>query len=429
MKILIVGSGAREHALAWKAAQSPVASEIIITPGNVGCESVAETINIASDDIQNLVRLAKERNIDLTIVGPEIPLSLGIVEEFERKGLRIFGPSSHASRIESSKSWAKHLMDNLGIPTAHAHFFETAKNAWAYVQTLYQGAYVIKADGLLAGKGVVVPKSHEAAKKTLHVMEQTGILDEGKPVLIEDKLEGKEISVFAFIDGPKVSHPVSACDYKRAFDGDTGGNTGGMGSYSPFEGWNRTLENDIRANFIKPVAEALVERGTPYKGMLYLGMMLTPHGSKVIEFNCRFGDPECQALMPLMESDLVAICNDVASPESTTPDVKWSEKTSVAVVAASEGYPGEIKRGEIIYGMGEAEKKALMFYSGLSHNASGQIVNSGGRVATAVGVKEKYVDAKIQAYSAFSKFNFKGMHYRSDISEHLTLFTLGKLGK
>ncbi len=412
MNVMVVGSGAREHALAWKIASSPKVSNVIVAPGNPGCKEFSEIFDIPVHDFKRLIALAVERDIDLTIVGPEAPLIGGITDFFSARGMRIFGPSASAARIEGSKQWAKKLMERYHIPTAKAKFFEDAHSGIEYSKGLECGSFVIKADGLAAGKGVVLPESHEEAEEVI----SRGLGDNGRRFLIEERLIGKEVSVFAFVDGSVVSTQAAVCDYKRAYDGDTGGNSGGMGGYAPPEFWTPSLSNEIASSILRPVVTAMQNEGCGYRGILYAGIMVTPCGPKVIEFNCRFGDPECEILMPLMKSDIAEVCMAVCESSFLDVEVDWGEDASLAVVLASGGYPGSYETGKEVQGLNEAAvDDALIFHAGTKFDEKGRIVTGGGRVLVSIGTGTSLATAREKAYKVASRIHFEGAYYRSDI--------------
>ena len=341
MNILVVGNGAREHAITWKLSQSPSVGNLFVAPGNAGTHFIANNVQIPADDIPSLIDFASDNSIDLTVIGPEAPLAEGIVDSFTDAGLLAFGPTQAASRIESSKVFAKTLMRDNGVPTAASQPFTDFEAARAHLDTC-PVPIVIKADGLAAGKGVTVAQTREQAQQALREsMLDRAFGDAGDCVLIEECMEGQEVSVFAFVDGPYVSPMVAACDYKRVGDGDTGPNTGGMGSFSPPlpQHWNADLEAHVRSVIMEPIAQGLVNIGAPYRGILYLGMMLTEEGPKVLEFNCRLGDPETQVILPRLNSDLAEIFHATARGELQDIDIEWDDRACVGVVAASGATP------------------------------------------------------------------------------------------
>ena len=416
LRVLVIGSGGREHALAWRLRQDPSVRDVLIAPGNAGTGSVGENVDVAADDIEGLVKLAIARRVDLTIVGPEIPLIAGVVDRFQEAGLKIFGPSKAAARIEGSKAWAKDVMERHGVPTARAVGFDGADEAIAYASSLPEASYVLKADGPAGGKGVVLPESHAEAEVTIRAMIDDGLFgSSGATVLVEDRINGPEISVFAFVCGTDVSPEVAACDYKRAFDGDEGPNTGGVGAYTPPEMWTSELAGTIRRDVLERVAKALVEEGCPYSGVIYAGLMLTTVGAKVIEFNCRFGDPETQVILPLFKGDFAEACMAVANGVLTPESVRWRPGAAAAVVVTSGGYPGVYKTGARISGIRDAEKSGLVFHAG-TKLANGEVVTAGGRVLACVGQGDDLRTARGRAYDAAGKIEFEGAYYRTDIA-------------
>ena len=386
MKALVVGGGAREHAIAWKLRQSPLVEELYVAPGNAGTAAIATNLPIADTDLDGLAQAAKQHGVDLAVVGPEIPLAMGIVDHFQAAGLTIFGPTQAAARIESSKVFAKELMLKYGVPTGRAEVFDSYEEADRYVRE-HSPPLVVKADGLAAGKGVTVADTRQAAVNALReCMVDRVFGDSGDRVLVEECLRGREVSVFAFVDGETVSPLVAACDYKRAHDGDRGPNTGGMGAYSPPEFWNTDLERKVRDAIMEPVARALAKEGCPYRGVLYGGLILTEDGPKVIEFNCRLGDPEAQVLMPRLSSDLAEILVAVLEGKLSETTTKWSSDACVGVAAASGGYPASYETGFAISGLSQAAETAEVFHAGTRLGTDGAgPVTSGGRVLTVVG--------------------------------------------
>ena len=415
MKILIVGSGAREHALVWKLRQSNTPNQLFVTPGNPGAGELAERFDVPDSDISGIVDLARNIGTDLVVIGPEAPLAAGLADELEQAGISAFGPNAAAARIESSKDWAKGLMRRHGIPTALAQSFNSPDEALEHLKTLSEGSYVVKADGLAAGKGVVVPETFEEAKQAV-----VGFLGEkqfGSSLLIEERLFGIEVSVFAFIDGETVSAEIAACDYKRVGDGDIGPNTGGMGSYSPPEFWNPDLAARVRREILEPTAHGMAAEGCPYRGMLYAGLMLTSDGPKVIEFNSRFGDPEAQVILPRLTTDLAAICRATAEGRLSDVDVNWGGPPHVCVVMASGGYPERYETGVPINGIEQPGSAGHVFHAGTGTGPSGDVVTAGGRVLSAVGSGRTMRDARDKAYELASHISFEGAHFRTDIAE------------
>lgn len=430
MKVLVVGNGGREHALAWKLTQSELVSELLIAPGNAGTASLGENVPVDAEDVDALLDLALERKVDLTIVGPEVPMVAGIADRFAEAGLKIFAPTAAAARLEGSKSWAKDLMRRVNVRTAEARTFENSEEALAYALSKPEGAYVIKADGLAAGKGVLLPDTHqEATNAILSMIDGNAFGDAGDTLLIEDRTSGPEVSVFAFVQGEHVSAEVAACDYKRADDDDEGPNTGGMGAYTPPEFWTPELAAQIRREVLEPVAKGMVADGSPYSGVLYAGLMLTEDGPSVIEFNCRFGDPECEVLMPTLESDLVEICLAVAEGKLAETEVRWGNGAQVCVVMTSGGYPGKYRTGVPISGLDtdtpDSVPERLVFHAGTATNDQGETVTAGGRVLVVVGSGEDVGEARDAAYENVAQISFQREHHRTDIAARAVPVSLG----
>ncbi len=416
MKVLVVGSGAREHAILWKLAQSPRNPELFAAPGNAGTAAIATNLPIAVTDLDALVAAAHEHGIDLTIVGPELPLTVGIVDRFRQEGLQIFGPTKAAARIEGSKSFARHIMRDAGAPTPAFEVFDDANAARAYVRS--QGApIVIKADGLASGKGVVVAQSvDEALEAVEDAMVNRAFGASGERVVIEQCLVGQEVSVFCFTDGAHVTPLVPACDYKRVFDGDRGPNTGGMGGYSPPPWWDVAMEQQIRETCIEPVIREMARQDSLFTGVLYGGLMLTGDGPSIIEFNCRLGDPEAQLILPRMENDLLDVVEAALDGSLPSCDLRWSSACAAGVVLAPDGYPGPHETGKHIGGLAEAGRGALVFHAGTAVADSGALVTSGGRTLKVVGLGATMAEARARAYAAAEEITFEGKHYRTDIA-------------
>ena len=417
MNVLVVGNGAREHAITWKLSQSPLVGRLYVAPGNAGTHAIANNIPINSEDIPALIDFASENSIDLAVVGPEAPLASGIVDSFTDVGLLAFGPTKAAARIESSKSFAKALMANCAVPTAASETFSGYEAASAHLDTCPM-PIVVKADGLAAGKGVTIAQTREDARLALREsMLDRQFGDAGDSVLIEEYMEGKEVSVFAFVDGQYVSPMVAACDYKRVGDGDAGPNTGGMGSFSPPlpQHWNPDLEAQVRATIMEPVAGGLVDMGCPYRGILYLGMMLTEDGPSVLEFNCRLGDPETQVILPRLKSDLAEILLATASGNLGGLQIEWDDRSCVGVVAASGGYPSSYATGYPIDGIREVDYGAIVFHAGTRLDGD-TIVTDGGRVLTVSAIADTLADAHALAYENIRRITFKDGFYRTDIA-------------
>ena len=415
MRILVVGSGAREHAITWKLSQSPLVEDLIVAPGNAGTAEIASNVNVSPEDLAGLHRLARDEAIDLTVVGPEAPLAAGIADRFQDAGLPIFGPTCEAARIESSKLFAKRLMLDSGIPTSAARAFSSFGEASEYVEGLAMPV-VVKADGLAAGKGVVVADSRDEAMDALQACLEARVFGAaGEVVLIEECLVGREVSVFAFVDGAHVSAMVAACDYKRAEDGDAGPNTGGMGSFTPPSFWDEDLEHRVRTEIMEPAAAALAERGSPYTGVLYAGIMVTEEGPRVFEFNCRLGDPETQVVLPRLKTDLAEVMMCTARGSLSDLCVDWGTEAAVGVVVASGGYPGSYDTGFQIDGL-ESMEDAVVFHAGTRPDARGEVLTDGGRVLTVVSTADSVEEARRRVYGNVSRIGFSESFYRTDIA-------------
>ncbi|RKQ63861.1 phosphoribosylamine--glycine ligase [Thermovibrio guaymasensis] len=415
MKVLVVGSGGREHALAWKLAQSGKVSKVYGAPGNPGIAQIGQCIDIPVTEIKALADFAEKEGIDLTVVGPEAPLVAGIVDEFESRGLKIFGPSKQAARLEGSKAFAKEMMKKYGVPTADFKVFSNPEEAKRYVEE--KGApIVVKADGLAAGKGVVVAKSVEEAIKAIEkIMVEKVFGSAGDKVVIEDCLFGEEASYLVITDGKRFIPLATAQDHKAVFDGDKGPNTGGMGAYSPAPVLSEELEREVQERVIKPILKGMRKEGHPFKGVLYAGLMVTDEGVKVLEFNVRFGDPEAQAILRRLDSDLFEVCMSV-SEGKLVDELKWKPETSICVVLASKGYPGKYEKGKVITGIEEAEKipTVVVFHAGTKIE-NGKLVTNGGRVLNVTALGKDIFEARERVYRAVEKIHFEGMHYRKDI--------------
>jgi phosphoribosylamine--glycine ligase len=417
MKVLVVGGGGREHALAWKLRQSPLVRQLFCAPGNGGIAAVAECVPIAADDVHALLAFAREHAIDLTVVGPEAPLSAGIVDLFERHGLRVFGASRAAAEIEGSKAFAKELMRRHGIPTADCRTFTDAAAALAWVRAA--GApLVVKADGLAAGKGVVICRSvAEAEQAVREIMERRVFGAAGDRVLVEEFLEGEEASFLAFTDGRSVVAMPASQDHKAVFDGDRGPNTGGMGAYSPAPVVTPALAEEVMRTVMLPTVRAMAEEGRPYRGVLYAGLMITKAGIRVLEYNARFGDPEAQPVLMRMKSDLVPVLAACIDGRLERQSVEWHDDAAVCVVLASGGYPGAYPTGLPISGLEEAgrEEGVVVFHAGTAAR-DGRIVTTGGRVLGVTARGATIREAVDRGYRAVSRISFDGMHYRKDIA-------------
>ena len=423
MRVLVVGSGGREHALAWRLDRSPRVTEIFAAPGNSGTASLGTNLPNAETDIDGLVETAADLSIDLAVVGPEIPLSMGLSDRLSATGIPCFGPSRGAARLESSKSFARDVMDAAGVAGPEYRVFRTASAALAYAEHRNR-PLVVKADGLAAGKGVAMCENLEAAKTAISLCMQDRMFgDAGETVVIEEWLRGPEVSVFGFTDGQNLSPVVAATDYKRVGEGDTGPNTGGMGSYGPPESWDETLAERIRREIMLPVIREMASRGSPYRGVLYCGLMLTDEGPRVLEFNCRLGDPETQAIMPRLMSDPMdaMLACATGSLDDVSP-VEWSDRPVVAVVMVSGGYPGSYETGLEIHGLdgeGGDGKHDMVFHAGVrgAEDGSGRLLTGGGRVLACVGMGDSVADARNRAYRRAAVISFEGAYYRRDIAD------------
>ncbi|EFM24037.1 phosphoribosylamine--glycine ligase [Selenomonas sp. oral taxon 149] len=413
MNILVIGSGGREHALYWKLSESPQTEQIYAIPGNPGMDASAA---IALDDHAKILRFVKEKDIGLVVVGPEVPLMNGLVDELEAAGIRAFGPRANAAEIEVSKSFAKDLMKKYGIPTARYEVFTAAEPARAYIRQ--EGApIVVKADGLAAGKGVIVAMTEQEALDAVDaIMEDHSFGDAGARVVIEEFMEGEEASLLAFTDGTTIRPMISAQDHKRAYDGDRGPNTGGMGTYAPAPVMTPEMTERAVEEILKPTIAAMAKEGRIYRGCLYLGLMVTADGPKVVEFNARFGDPETQVVLPLLDSDLVTIMCACADGTLADVPIRWKDGAAVCVVLASGGYPGHYDKGQEIHGLADAEAMgALVFHAGTAMK-DGKLVTNGGRVLGVVGRGADISSAVDAAYAAATKISFKDAYYRKDIA-------------
>ncbi|MCJ7458571.1 MAG: phosphoribosylamine--glycine ligase [candidate division Zixibacteria bacterium] len=420
MKILVVGSGGREHAIAWKLSQSPLVKKIYACPGNAGIASLGDCIEISSEDIKGLADFAEKNLIDLTVVGPEQPLILGIVDEFEKRKLKIFGPKKEAALIEGSKGFAKEFMKRYHIPTASFKIFEQKEEAIDFVRSS-EFPLVIKADGLAAGKGAFVVEDLKSAEEAVEkVMVQKIFGEAGSKVVVENFLIGEEVTILAFTDGRTVLPMVSSQDHKRIYDGDRGPNTGGMGAYAPTLIVNDKMMKKITEEVLEPAIFGLNKEGRVFKGVLYAGLMITEMGPKVIEFNCRFGDPETQVVLPLLESDLAEIFLSIVEEELDLQDVKWKEGSAVCVVLASGGYPDKYEKGKEIFGLNRVgNSNVLVFHAG-TKKAGNRIITNGGRVLGVTAFDQTMEGALGRAYSTVDKIRFDGMQYRHDIGYRAT---------
>ncbi len=420
MKILVVGSGGREHALVWKIAQSPLVKKIFCAPGNGGIAQLAECIDIKAEDVARLLEFARKEKIDLTVVGPEVALAAGIADAFQKAGLKVFGPQKKAATLEASKVFSKQLMKKYGVPTAAFEVFDDPASAHAYIERI--GApCVVKADGLAAGKGVVVAKTVEEAKQAVTSMMQEKIFGEaGSAVIVEECLVGEEASILVITDSKTVIPLASAQDHKRIFDNDQGPNTGGMGAYSPAPVVTDALLKEILEKIIYRTVDGLAQEGIGYQGVLYAGVMVTKDGPKTLEFNVRFGDPETQAILPRMQSDFVevmlAVANGVLSKVERAGGIRWDSGACVSIVCASKGYPGDYEKNKEITGLAEAGKldNVVVFHAGTKLQGN-KVVTSGGRVLGVTGKGASVKEAIDTAYRAVHCIHFDGMQFRKDI--------------
>ncbi|MBY0122237.1 phosphoribosylamine--glycine ligase [Bacillus sp. S/N-304-OC-R1] len=413
MKVLVIGKGGREHAICRKLAESPSVDQVFVAPGNAGMEDVATLVGISESDQEQLIQFAKENEVGLTVIGPEVPLLEGLSDRFQAEGLPVFGPKKEAAMIEGSKSFAKDLMRKYNIPTADYAVFSTYDEAKAYLEE--KGApIVIKADGLAAGKGVTVALTIDEARESLEEMllnERFG--DASSTVVMEEFLTGEEISLMAFVNGENVIPLEIAQDHKRAFDGDKGPNTGGMGAYSPVPHISEDTVKIAIETIVKPTAKALAQEGKHFCGVLYAGLIITENGPKVIEFNARFGDPETQVVLPRMTSDLAEVMLAVINGE--TPNIVWDKQAMLGVVAASNGYPAEYQKGAILSGLEDISGNVFVFHAGTEKSSLGEYMTNGGRVFLAAAKANSLKEAQDQVYTELEKVNCDGIFYRKDI--------------
>ncbi|MEL6107211.1 MAG: phosphoribosylamine--glycine ligase [Planctomycetota bacterium] len=425
MKVLVVGSGGREHAIVWKVAQSPLVSEVFAAPGNAGTAQDATNVELEATDIEGLIQFATGQQIDLTVVGPEAPLVAGIVDAFEAAGLRVFGPSAAAAELEGSKVFCKSLLRTADVPTADYRAFRDAEDATRYIKDRYPEPnepvpVVVKADGLAAGKGVIVCETRNDALAAIdRIAGQREFGEAGNELIIEERLIGQEASVLAITDGETIISLPAAQDHKPARDGDVGPNTGGMGAYCPTPIVDEELFAKIESDVLVPVVHAMKRARRPFKGVLYAGLMLTTAGPKVLEFNVRFGDPECQPLLMRLKTDLVEVL--VAAADGKLREIEtlqWDPRPSICVVMASEGYPGSYTKGHAISGLDDAAgvDDVKVFHAG-TENKEGNVVNSGGRVLGVTAIADSISGAKLKAYTAVQKIRWAGAWCRKDISD------------
>jgi phosphoribosylamine--glycine ligase len=416
LKILVVGSGGREHTLVWKIVQSPRVDRVFVAPGNAGTAAIAENLDFRPTDIRELGKAAAEKGIGLVVVGPEAPLALGIVDHFDSLGIPIFGPTKAATQIESSKAFARHVMQKYGIPCPKGAVFSSYHEAREYLQE-QRLPVVIKADGLAAGKGVIIAASLSEAETALAgIMSDKMFGPAGDKVVIDEYIVGHEVSLIAFTDGKTVSSMVPACDYKKIGDNDRGPNTGGMGSYSPPGFFSADMTDRVTRNILLPAVKAMAEEGMPHKGVLYAGLMVVNGEPVVLEFNARFGDPETQVVLPLLKTDLVDILVAVVQGNLDRVRTEWRSNACVGVVMASGGYPGAYKTGFPVQGMDSVDRDVLVFHAGTRLEDDGTVRTDGGRVLSVVGMGKDMAEARDKVYNNVSRISFEGCYYRKDIA-------------
>jgi phosphoribosylamine--glycine ligase len=417
MRVLVVGGGAREHALLWKLAQSPRVAALLCAPGNAGTEELAENLPVRATDVEAIVAAAHDHRIDLVVVGPEEPLAHGLSDRLRDAGIRVFGPTQAAAKIESSKQWAKELLTETGVPTARAMTARTLEEGLSAISN-FELPVVIKADGLAAGKGVVIVRDRDEAFHVLTAfLEDRALGEAAATVLVEEFLRGQEVSLLALTDGETIVPLPPACDYKRVFDRDRGPNTGGMGAYAPPPAVDEALQATIRTRILEPTVRAMAARGAPMQGVLYAGLMLTADGPKVLEFNARFGDPETQVVLPLLDADLAELLSAVADGTlSEVPPPPQPTQAAVGVVLASGGYPAPYRTGYPIDGLEAVPDDLLIFHAGTRRNADGRVVTAGGRVLTVVGVGDDLATARDRAHAGVAAIGFEEAHHRTDIA-------------
>ena len=426
MKVLVVGSGGREHAITWKVAQSSRVDRVFVAPGNAGTGLHGENVDLAATDTAGLVKFAKENDIGLTVIGPEVPLCEGIVDVFESEGLKVFGPDKAAAQLEGSKVFCKNVLRAADVPTADFQEFRDASSAERFINERYSETpedcpVVVKADGLAAGKGAIVCKTRDDALEAINMIareKQFG--DAGNRMIIEDRMSGTEASILAITDGKTILTLPPAEDHKRAFDNDAGPNTGGMGAYCPTPSIDDDTLNWVESNVLVPTVHVMKRNRNPFRGILYAGLMLTPQGPKVLEYNVRFGDPECQPMLMRLKTDFVDILEATVDRRlGEIGQLEWDDRPSVCVVMASEGYPGSYEKGKVIRGLDEAAKidDVVVFHAGTTTNEVGEVVTNGGRVLGVTAMGDTVAAAKLQAYKAVKCIRWDGAWCRKDISD------------
>ena len=417
MNVLVIGSGAREHAIVWKLAQSTKVNKIFAAPGNPGIGQFAELCPILVTEIEKIISLAKEKSIDLVVVGPEVPLALGIADRLKEENILCFGPTKQGALLESSKRFSKEFMKRHQIPTAHFESFSNMEAAKQYILSLTKFPIVIKADGLAQGKGVIIALTLEEAITAIELMlEEKCFGDAGNEIVVEEFLEGEEVSLLTFFDGETLIPMLPVQDHKRIGEGDTGLNTGGMGAYAPVSIYTELIKKEVEEKILIPTKNGIANDQIDYKGCLYVGLILTTDGPKVIEYNARWGDPETEVLIPLLDSDLFEVFHHCASGNLKNYEIKWKNQYSLCVIVASEGYPENYQSGYPISNLDNLEKQStLVFQAGTKQNDKNEIVTSGGRVLAVVGIGDTFQLAKERAYLAVEKIHFQGAYFRRDI--------------
>ncbi|TCO74797.1 phosphoribosylamine--glycine ligase [Marinisporobacter balticus] len=414
MKILVVGNGGREHTIVWKLSKSPKVRKIYCAPGNAGIGKMAQNIDIKVEDIEGLCDFAKENKIDLTVVGPEVPLVMGVVDRFEEEGLKVFGPNKKCAQLEGSKAFTKEFLVKHNIPTGKYKEFTSLEEAKEAVG-IYGYPMVIKADGLAAGKGVVIAENEDEALETLDYMMLSKKFGEaGEKIIIEEYLTGIETSILCFVDGESIVPMVSAQDYKKIFDGDKGPNTGGMGTYSPSYIYDDCLKEEVKQNILLPIIDGFKKDGLDFKGILFIGLMIEENIPKVLEFNVRFGDPETQTILTRLETDLVEIMESILDGRLKTQKIIWSDKKTVCVVMASGGYPDTYEKGKEIHGLADIDEDAFVFHAG-TKVVDGKTLTNGGRVLGVTAWGDTIDEARKKAYTNARKISFDKSYYRKDI--------------